>query len=462
MTALIKYEAACRALEEAHSVDEVKDIHDKAVAMRAYAIQAKNVDLEVMAAEVRARAERRLGEMLKAEKEAGRFGKGRRKFKSASNADLNVITLGDVGIDEHLSKRSQKLASISEQAFEAMVAGTRQQIKERSHRAPKDQRTEVNGARTIMASRAEPDDSLDYFPTPPFATRALCEVILPRYCVTRSSAAWEPACGEGHMAEVLGEYFREVVATDIHDYGYGDVADFLSPNTHCFPDWIVTNPPFNDKAEAFVLRAIEVARVGVAMFLRLQWLETIGRYERIFKPHPPALIAQFAERVPLCKGRWDPDGSTATAYLWIIWTRSHKGPTEFAWIPPGQRERLTRTDDRERFTAQPVARRTPEELEALSSTGEPVNMPPPVEGYASQHVFDGVRQLSSERTETLRQKYQDSELDIPDRLKRDANNRTPFHQNTGARPPLCDRDAPVNSAVESVTAPAAFSSSQEA
>lgn len=142
MTALVRYEAACRALEEAHSVDEVKDIHDRAVAMRAYAIQAKNVDLEVMAAEVRVRAERRLGEMLKAEKEAGRLRRGRRwKSNSAPDAELEAgearITLPELGVDEHLSKRSQKLASISEQAFEAMVAGTRQQIKERSQRRPK-------------------------------------------------------------------------------------------------------------------------------------------------------------------------------------------------------------------------------------------------------------------------------------------------------------------------------------
>ena len=33
--------------------------------------------------------------------------------------------------------------------------------------------------------------------------------------------------------------------------------------------------------------------------------------------------------------------------------------------------------------------------------------------------------------------------------------------NTGAVPPLCDREAPVNSAVESATAPAAFSSPQD-
>lgn len=238
---------------------------------------------------------------------------------------------------------------------------------ERIARLPQaEQRQQLpNGARAIMGSRQEPDDSLDYFPTPPWATRALVEIVLPQLGAKAPlGAIWEPACGEGHMAEALGDY-GSVIATDIGEYGYGQPRiDFLTqpcpyPKFLPPPDWIITNPPFGATAEKFVLTAIERARVGVAMFFRLQWLETNGRYERIFQPFPPALIAQFAERVPLHKGRWEPNGDTATAYLWIVWLKDQEEVTRFFWIPPGQREALSKPDDAERFTTHPVTRRAP-------------------------------------------------------------------------------------------------------
>ena len=76
--------------------------------MRAYARQAKNKQLEIDAAEIRLRVERRIGELMKAQKDAGLMnlgtaGKGRPKLGgSEANPPKHVsaITLADVGIDK--------------------------------------------------------------------------------------------------------------------------------------------------------------------------------------------------------------------------------------------------------------------------------------------------------------------------------------------------------------------------
>jgi hypothetical protein len=369
MTALLKYDAACRAIAEAKSFDEVRDWIDKAAAVREYTRRIHNRQLEIDAIEIRVRAKKRRGELLIALKDAGQLREGKPKLSDADDS-LPRYSLKDLEISADESSEEQKIARIDGDSFERLVARCRSYAEAHPEKHSFDvlkppPEGGINGARSVMGSRHEPDDSLDYFPTPPWATRALIErVFRDHWHIDYSAArmAWEPACGEGHIADVLLEYFEKVISTDVYDYGYGGILDFLADHKHGTDgiDWIITNPPFNEKAEQFILRALDLANVGVAMFLRLQWLETVGRYERIFKPFPPALIAQFAERVPLCKGRWNPDGDTATAYLWIVWIKAERsGRTEFIWIPPGQREALTHADDAERFTAHPVARRLP-------------------------------------------------------------------------------------------------------
>jgi hypothetical protein len=210
----------------------------------------------------------------------------------------------------------------------------------------------VRGFTAVMAQRREPPDALDFFPTPPWATRALFRHVLPALGVEAVGRVWEPACGAGHMAAVISEFTNApVIATDIFDYGYGTApVDFLDqlalPFTDC-ADWIVTNPPFKP-ADQFALRALDLANMGVALLLRTQWLESEDRYYSIFRDRPPSLFAPFVERVPMLRGRWEPDASTATSYSWFVWLRGAMPRAPF-WIPPGCRATLTRADDRSRF-----------------------------------------------------------------------------------------------------------------
>jgi hypothetical protein len=58
---LAKYDGMCAAIAAAYEVDEVKEIRDRAVALQAYAYQARNFEAEHRCCEVRLRAERKAG-----------------------------------------------------------------------------------------------------------------------------------------------------------------------------------------------------------------------------------------------------------------------------------------------------------------------------------------------------------------------------------------------------------------
>jgi hypothetical protein len=123
---LIRYDAARKALAEAHAVDEVKDIRDKAAAMSAYARQAKDPDLISWATEIKIRAERKCGELLRDGAKNGdratKSDRGRPPEKTSQDTTTLPPTLSDIGISKDQSSRWQKLADMPEEHFETAVA----------------------------------------------------------------------------------------------------------------------------------------------------------------------------------------------------------------------------------------------------------------------------------------------------------------------------------------------------
>jgi hypothetical protein len=224
----------------------------------------------------------------------------------------------------------------------------------------------------VMQRRVEPPDSLEFFPTPPWATRAWAHHVLPWLDDREGLTAWDPCCGEGHMALALADYFAEVEASDIFSYGFGAVGDFLHHAVDYQTDWIVFNPPFSLAIE-FVLTALEKARRGVAVLARVAFAEGEERYRKLFAVRPPTRIAYYVERVPMHAGRWVIDGSSATAYAWFCWKKDAV-PAAPIWIPKS-RKLLSRHDDWLRFGGcEDVPKRHPvlAEIERRYAEGLPV------------------------------------------------------------------------------------------
>jgi len=129
--ALVRYDAACHAIAQAKAVDEVKHIRDVSIAQKAYAKQAKNRQLELDASEIRMRAERRLGEMIAAQRQtiglpSGGEKGGRKKLDGLRTIPSNSRpSLPEAGIDKNLAARARKLAAMPQAKFDHMVATLR-------------------------------------------------------------------------------------------------------------------------------------------------------------------------------------------------------------------------------------------------------------------------------------------------------------------------------------------------
>lgn len=175
---------------------------------------------------------------------------------------------------------------------------------------------------------------LDYYATEPKAIEMLLQQ------EDFSQFIWEPACGEGHISEVLLQNGFDVLSTDIVNRGYKGQRieiDFLKANLfsdlskNCMD--IITNPPYS-QAKEFIQKALDISTPGtkIAMFLKLTFLEGQAR-RKLFEENPPKIVYVFSKRVKCAKnGNFENISSSAVAYAWFIWVKGFKGEPVIRWI----------------------------------------------------------------------------------------------------------------------------------
>src|ERR1035437_4327793 len=119
---LIRYDAARRAIAAACRVDEVKSIRDKAEAVRVYAKQAGDFELQNQCAEIRLLAEHRAGRLLiEMVKNKGARGEGRprkdgKRVRRSSSTTTYPLKLSDLGISKDQSSKWQRMAQMMDAA----------------------------------------------------------------------------------------------------------------------------------------------------------------------------------------------------------------------------------------------------------------------------------------------------------------------------------------------------------
>ena len=180
----------------------------------------------------------------------------------------------------------------------------------------------MNGL-TLTNRSAIDRNQTDFYATPPEVTEALLDFLEQSGRLYKGDLIWEPACGDGRMADVMRYRKYRVIATDLYPVDKLEPsADFLK-SCHA-GRWVITNPPFS-QAEAFIRRAIVLKR-PFAFLLKSQFWHSKSRLE-LFMGHKPAYVLPLTWRPDFLYGK--KSGSPTMEVLWTVWDRCASAETRY-------------------------------------------------------------------------------------------------------------------------------------
>ena len=201
-----------------------------------------------------------------------------------------------------------------------------------------------NGYKKNNAER----EALDYYATPPAEVTNILRVLGLDFT---GKYILEPCAGGGHMVKGIFDYLNEsqsicttIFASDVmkrdtpfcYAINTGPEYDFLSDNYNYgyLPiDYVIMNPPYST-IEPLVMRGLEIARRGLLVLGRLQFLEGKSRYENLLKDNPPSDVYVYVDRIKCFKnGDFTQTESSAQAYAWFYWDKEKPHEhTKLHWL----------------------------------------------------------------------------------------------------------------------------------
>lgn len=237
--ALVRFDAARVALAEARSIDEVKAIRDKAEALRLYARQAgESLEMQNDIAEIKLRAERRAGELLK---EIERSQGGRPAGNTDQPGPSFRSEIDDAGIAATTAKRWQAIAGVPESVFEQHI----ETVKARG-----DELTSAGVLRIAKEQKREERRE---------ENRALVETAAPIEVMTFPTIVLDPPWdwGDEGDADQLGRARPVYDTMPLAEIRALPVADLAEPNAHIYL-WITNRslPKGFDLLDAWGFRYI--------------------------------------------------------------------------------------------------------------------------------------------------------------------------------------------------------------
>lgn len=167
---------------------------------------------------------------------------------------------------------------------------------------------------------------LDFYPTPANVTQALMDFLIEEREIAPDTFIWEPACGDGAMADVIRQYGCHVMSTDIRHTGYGiGGMDYLTTPVSKPIYGIITNPPFAQAAD-FIRKATQEASL-VAMLLKSQYWHAEKRTQ-LFRDYPPAWVLPLNWRPDFKAAENAENGKKGAPLMEVLWTVWIQGNTD--------------------------------------------------------------------------------------------------------------------------------------